>query len=189
MDDSMATPLSKLPPPRMQSRGDNPPIDTSSVNYSDLASQAHQQQQQQQEQYAAETQMTQPVTPQYAAPSIQQQPLIYPQYPASPLMQMHPMYHYQESIPRREPVKSDENPRKIPGAMDVLKNKTTWITAALVFVLLVIALPKLKTIPALINPSNGQYTLMAYAGMAIITASGSVFISEQLGGASSIARL
>ena len=195
MDDSgdmLATPLSKLPPPAMQSRGDEPQQgggSGSAPNYADLMkdfsntsrgaeyesrppSQApshngHMEEYEpmQQQQYIPEQYRQQQQMQQYAPQPQYHNPLAY----AMPA----PTYTSPPPIALPPPV-----PKKKILSLDTLKSTRAWFAAIVIFLFVWYALPKIKaSIPALVSPLTGELSVpgvaaaSAVAGLVLATIS------------------
>ena len=169
-EDSFATQISKLPPPILTQTGSGVQQDAGATyNPTDIYKQlenerknqpAHQMQMQQQQQNFPET----PVNGNYyAQPSQMPQPP--PQYyagPAQPTTVAPPPSISEDTFERKKKKK-----RAAAWSIDVIKKKQPWIIAAVMFLVIVYGLPRLRTISALINPVSGQLSTPAIAAACI----------------------
>jgi len=155
MDDSFATPVSKLPTPVMTVRDDHPPAE--SLNYTDILNKFNESAPQQQQHVT----YTPPVTPQaeYIPP---------PQQPPQQYMTTTPMYSHQVPLDTHPhpPVAKAKTPVL---STDVVYEKSVWLFALIMFIGIVYGLPKLRQFPVLTNPSSGGLTTFAVAGVSIIS--------------------
>lgn len=163
-EDMNATPLGKLPLPAVQSKGDGPRVDMSSVSYSDVLKEMN--------------------APAVQAP--QQQPMAPPpqqaqyQYPAPmgppPHMAMnHIPQHHRQAVRRKAPVKHTAPRHKSSGGSGgggkgvwayVKAYKSSVLVTLIVFLVLSYVAPKLaQMMPQLLNPM-GKFNL---AGLLLIS--------------------
>ena len=167
MDDMNATPLDKLPPPVMQTKMDQPKMD-SAPTYTDILHDmdirknqmpdqsmqqysAAQAQQQQQVAYAQQQTMGPPPDHQYTAPVYQQQ---HPHQQQHQSQYMPPQYYETHGPPQQYAC-----PQPLPPAIDQVaskspliaslwtSNKLTLIVAGIVLILLWMVIPRFKTMP------------------------------------------
>jgi hypothetical protein len=169
-EDSFATQISKLPPPILTQTGTGVQDAGATYNPTDIYKQLENERKNHQP--AQQMQMQQqnfPETPvnhgnnYYTQPSQMPQPP--PQYyagPAQPTTVAPPPSISEGTFERKKKKK-----RAAAWSFDIIKKKQPWIIAAIMFLVIVYGLPRLRTISALINPVSGQMSTPAIAAACI----------------------
>lgn len=168
MDDSFATPVSKLPPPVMTMRGEEAPIEN--LNYTDILNKIDTKQS---SQGPASTSAAATVPP---MPLPQQhQQMHTPVVPSTPVHGEYYMTQQPQYIPMQQPSQimyADDmismpavpSKKNIPLlSTDTLRDKTLWLFAAIMFVAIIYGLPKLRQYPMFINQTTGGLSTLAIA--------------------------
>lgn len=170
-EDSFATQISKLPPPILTQTGIVGGVQQdagATYNPTDIYKQLENERKNQPAQQMQMQQQNFPETPvngnsYYAQPSQMPQPP--PQYyagPAQPTAIAPPPSISEDTFERKKKKK-----RAAAWSIDVIKKKQPWIIAAIMFLVIVYGLPRLRNISALINPVSGQLSTPAIAAACI----------------------
>jgi hypothetical protein len=198
MDDSgdmLATPLSKLPPPVMQSRADEPQqgggTAGSAPNYADVmkdfsntsrGAEYDPRPPSQAPSHTGHMEEYEPMQQQYTPqPQYQQQQQMH-QYAPQPQYQQHNPLAYAMPAPTYTsppPIAlPPSTPKKKILSLETLKSTRAWFAAIVIFLFVMYALPKIKaSIPALVSPLTGELSVpgvaaaSAVAGLTLATIS------------------
>lgn len=188
MDDMMATPLNKLPPPLVQQKPPGGSGGSELMSYEALRDDTMKQQHErinaprhtpQYEDYAPpsrqlQQQQQQPSQNQYAP--FQQQEY----YPPPPQQQHHQQQHHVAPPPPQPQQTQPMSPPPVAQkksavasifSVDFLRNRKIWILAALIFLAITYGIPKMRQlVPALISPTTGKVTYAGIGGLSALTA-------------------
>jgi len=154
MDDSMATPLSKLPPPQQHRKTDEQPAGAA-VDYNSMRDEIFQSNEDRKK-----------YTPEYEEyePPQQHQQQQYQRQEYQEFQEERPVHR-----PRRRPqVTAAPVPAKRQIlSVDTLKDKRIWLLAATIFILITFGIPKVRgSVPALVSPVTGK---LSTPGLAIVS--------------------
>lgn len=176
--DMLATSLSKLPPPVMQMKS---PLD-SVPNYEALMNEAYPQEKvQQQQQQHVQPQQYQPLLPPPAQQTYYEQPPPQQQYQQFPPHHQQPQYDDYSPQPDPSQYYVARTPQPAILSIDFFKSKKLWTLTALIFVLVLWGIPKIKQmLPSVVSPLDGRLTLPGLAGISIVSALSYTLASETI---------
>ena len=169
MEDSFATPVSKLPPPVLSMRSDDAPVEATS--YTDILNTMEKHQQPQQPQQHAMPHQQFNAMPQL--PPMPNTPVAHHQqeYYLPPQQQQQQQQYYVQSTPPAAYMYDDQEiapppKQKAPHPIistETLRERSLWLFAGIMFVAIIYGLPKLRQFPAFVNPVSGGLSTPASA--------------------------